>query len=197
MKKVIVLILLALPLLSNAQNQPFEKSEKDKTTFLPVLKKGYRPQFGVSLVGGVQNNQNFDKSAPVFGVDISLQCPLLCTKKNYIRQQISIIQQNGKDLKTLALELNPQYRLISKPSFELGVGPSFGVIFAEANNDKNTAFTYGLGASIAYHLGKVFFTAESRYGLSNKIDFTDNKDNTTISNNLNNLRSVLKIGYKF
>ncbi len=197
MKKVIVFMLLALSFASNAQNQPFEQSVKGKTCLLPVFKKGYRPQFAISLVGGFQNNQNFDKSAAVFGLDISLQCPLLCTAKNYIRQQISIVQQNGKELKSLAVELNPQYRLIAKSNFELGVGPSFGIINADANNDKKNAFTYGLGGSVSYHLGKVFFTAESRYGLTNTIHFTDDRTKVTVSNNLNNLRTILKVGYKF
>ena len=190
-------MLLGLSLVSNAQNQPFEQSVKGKTCLLPVFKKGYRPQFGISLVSGFQNNQNFDKSAAVYGVDISLQCPLLCTAKNYIRQQLSIIQHNGKELKSLAVELNPQYRLIAKSNFELGVGPSFGLVFADANNDRKNAFTYGLGGSLVYHVSKVFFTAESRYGLTNTIHFTNNSTNVTVSNNLNNLRTILKIGYKF
>ncbi len=197
MKRVIVIMLLALSFVSNAQNQPFEQSVKGKTCLLPVFKKGYRPQFAISLVGGFQNNQNFDKSAAVYGLDISLQCPLLCTAKNYIRQQISIIEQNGKELKSLTVELNPQYRLIAKSDWELGIGPSFGEIFAHTNNDTKNAFTYGLGGSIVYHVGKIFFTAESRYGLTNRINFTNNVINVTVSNNLNNLRSVLKVGYKF
>ena len=190
-------MLLGLSLVSNAQNQPFEQSGKEKTCLLPVFKKGYRPQFGINLVGGFQNNQNFDKSAAVYGVDISLQCPLLCTEKNYIRQQLSIIKQNGEKLKSLAAELNPQYRLIAKSNFELGVGPSFGLLFAEANNDKKNAFTYGLGGSVVYHVGKVFFTAESRYGLTSTIHFTNDVTSTIVSKNLNNLRTLLKIGYKF
>jgi len=191
-------MLMALPFVTNAQSQmqPFEQSVKGKTCLLPVFRKGYRPQFGISLVSGIQDNQNFDRSSAVYGLDISLQCPLLCTKKNYIRQQLSIIQQNGKQLNTLAIELNPQYRLIAKPVFELGIGPSFGFISAEANTDKKSVFTYGLGGSIAYHVGKIFFALESRYGLTNDISFTDKMNKITTTNNLNNLRTILKVGCK-
>lgn len=190
------MVLLALPFLSKAQTAVFQQSVAGETSFLPIFKENYRPQFGVSIVAGIQNNQNFDKSANVFGIDISLQCPLLCTSKNYIRQQISFIKQDGKDIQSLAIELNPQYRLIATPSFELGVGPSLGVVFAEVVDDKNTAFTYGLGASMAYHIGSMFFTIESRYGLTGNVDFVNSNDNLTNSNNLNNLRTVFKIGYK-
>jgi len=197
MKKVIVLMFLTLSFVSNAQTQPFEQSVKGKTCLLPVFKKGYKPQFAVSAVSGIQNNPNFDKSAAVLGMEVSLQCPLLCTKKNYIRQQLSIVHQFGKELRSTAVELNPQYRIIAKPNFELGVGPSFGFIVADTNGDEKLPFTYGLGGSIVYHLGDVFFTAETRFALTDKITFTDDASGVVISRNLNNYRTVLKIGYKF
>jgi opacity protein-like surface antigen len=202
MKKIMIL-LLAVPTMAMAQQKtegagkmPFKKG-CEKTTFLPFIKKGYHPQLAASLVGGIQNNSGLlDASSTVYGVEISMQCPLLCTGKNYIRQQLSIVQQNGDIMKSVAAELNPHYRIIALPKFELGIGPSLGLAFATANNDDRTVFTYGAGVSLAHYFGRVFIGAESRYALSGDVNFHNNTNNTTLTNNLNNLRSVLKLGVK-
>lgn len=186
MKKIIIVLLVfTIPGLIQAQNT--------------LGKKEYKPQLGLSLIGGIQNNQNVEASAIVYGVEISLQCPLINTKKNYIRQQFSLIRQEGKKLKTLAVEINPQYQIIAKPSFELGVGPSAGLIFANTSEDNKPIFNYGLGASTIYHFKKFFIGFESRYALTKKVSFTNlnNKLESVVTGNLNNLRTFLKFGYKF
>jgi hypothetical protein len=182
MKKIIIVLVFTIPVLTQAQE--------------PLFKKEYKPQIDLSLIGGIQNNQNFDASAPVYGVEISLQCPLITTKKNYIRQQFSLIRQEGKMLKTLAVEINPQYQIIAKPSFELGVGPSAGLIFANVREDHKPTFDYGLGASAVYHFNKFFIGFESRWALTKKISLVDSNKESILFGNLNNLRTFFKFGYK-
>ncbi len=197
MKKIIIILFFAVPAIAKAQVQelPFKKNSTE-TSFLPFLKKGYRPQIGLSLLGGIQNNQNFDASSFAYGIEISLQCPLLCTKKNYIRQQFSIVRQEGNTLKSLAVEINPQYKLIAKPSFEFGIGPSAGLIFATSNKDNKTAFSYGIGTSATYYFSNFFIALETRYAFTSNVSFTNPDDKSVIASNLNNLRTYFKIGYK-
>ena len=185
MKNIIVVLAIVIPVLTNAQDSS--------------LKKVYKPQIDLSLIGGIQNNQNFEASAPVYGVEISWQCPFITTKKNYIRQQFSFIRQEGKTFKSLTIEINPQYKIIAKPLFELGVGPSAGLIFANKNEDNKPIFDYGLGASAVCHIKRFFIGFESRYVLTKQVSFTnlDNKLQSVVAGNLNNLRTFLKFGYKF
>ncbi len=185
MKKIIIVLFFTIPVLIQAQN-----------TF---SKKEYKPQLGLSLIGGIQNNKNFDVSAPVYGVEISLECPLIQTRKSHIRQQFSLIRQEGKKLKTISVELNPQYKIVTVPSFELGVGPSAGLIFVNTTGKIKTVFNYGFGASVIFNIKKYFIGLESRYAFTNKVALTsiNNKQESVVIGNLNNLRTFLKFGYKF
>ena len=96
----------------------------------------------------------------------------------------------------MAVEINPQYKIIAKSPFELGVGPSAGLIFANSSEDNKAIFSYGLGASVIYHFKKFFIGLENRYALTKKISLDDPNKESTLFGNLNNLRSIVKIGYK-
>lgn len=118
MKKIIIVLPFTIPVITQAQETS--------------LKKGYKPQIGLSLIGGIQNNKNVEAATPVYGIEISMECPLIQTSKSHIRQQFSLIRQQGKRLKTVSVELSPQYKIITVPSFELGVVPS-AVNFCQYN----------------------------------------------------------------
>lgn len=185
MKKIIIVLAFTIPVLTQAQK--------------PTSKNGYKLEMGFSLIGGIQNNKNFETSTAVYGVEFAFQCPLINTKKNYIRQQISLIRQEGTKLKTISVELNPQYKIIPVPALELGVGPSAGLIFANTTGKNKPVFNYGLGASIVWTVKNFFIGLESRYAFTKKVSFTDvnNKEESMVTGNLNNLRTSLKFGYKF
>ncbi len=184
MKKIIIVLVFTIPVLTQAQEQAFNKK--------------YKPQVDLSLIGGIQNNKNFEATAPVYGVVISLECPLIQTRKSHIRQQFSLIRQEGKKFTTLSVEINPQYKIIASPAFELGVGPGAGLIFTNTSEDNKAIFSYGLGAGAIYHFKKFFIGLESRYALTKKASFTNlnNKPGSVEDENLNNLRTILKLGYK-
>ena len=202
MKKLLFAALLTLPFCSQGQEKmPFQKNG-DKNTFLPVLKKGYHPQVGVALISGWESFSSEDigsdaKTSPVYGLEISLQCPLLCTKKNYIRQQITLVSQDHEGIKTFAAELNPHYRFIVHPKFDIGAGPSLGFIFANINNAHKTVFSYGLGASGAYYFNHFFLGADVRYALTGEAKFENKDDNSVAEVDLSNIRYGLKLGYRF
>jgi hypothetical protein len=185
MKKIMLIWAFTIPIMAWAQKQP--------------SKKRYQSQMGLSLIGGIQNNKNFEAAAAVYGIEISLQCPLVNHEKNYIRQHFSLIRQQGKKLKTVSLELNPQYKLIALPVVELGLGPSVGLIFTNTSSKNKPVFNYGLGAGIVFNVKHFFLGLESRYACTKKVSFTglDNKMESVEVGNLNNLRTFLKAGYRF
>jgi len=229
-----------------------EKKIINHKKFMMITKKGFKPQVGLSLIGGIKNNfglgelSQFGSDSPLssVGLEISLQCPLMCTKKNYIRQQVAIVYSKNDILNSLEVEINPHYRFLVTPTFELAAGPGFGLNHTSVNGsdefnhmvsmsngenleyqglDSNSfVFSYGLGASAAVHLGKFFIGLEARYFLttkgtfdlftiesnlanleeensfiSDKLDFNPSTNTFSLSDNLNNFRTVFKIGYKF
>ena len=182
MRKIIALLAFTFPVLIQAQDTN--------------LKKEYKPKTAFSLVGGIQSNYNLNLSAPVYGVEISMECPLIQTQKSRIRQQFSLMRLEGRKYKSLAAEINPQFKIIDDHSFELGVGLSVGVVFTKAMEDKKALFSYGLGASFMYQFGKLSIGVESRYAITKKVAFSEFNKESTLYANLNNLRSIMKVGYK-
>lgn len=184
MKKFIIPLFFIVPLLASAQES--------------LSKKEFKPLAGLSVIGGVQNTKHFDAWAPVYGIEFSMECPLVQTGKSHIRQQVSLILQDGKDYKSLNFELNPQYKIIARPSFELGAGPVAGFIFTTLRDNNKPVFNYGLGTGVVYYFKKVFIGFESRYTMTKEILFDDIDKETGYneSGDLNNLRVFLKIGCK-
>jgi hypothetical protein len=184
MKKYLLTMILAIPLFAMAQDA--------------LLKKEFKPFAGLSVIGGVQNNKYFKGSAPVFGIEFSMECPLIQSGKSRVRQQITLMRQEQKDYRSLTIEINPHYKLIAGPSFELGIGPVAGFIFTPVRDNNKPVFNYGLGTSAMYYFKRVFIGLESRYTLTKNILLGDMYYETTIAEkaNLNSLRGFLKLGYK-
>ncbi len=182
MRNIIVLLGFTFPVLIQAQDTHFTED--------------YKPQVAISVVGGMQNNHSLKLSAPVYGFEISMECPLVQNSKSHIRQQFSLMRQAGKKFKSVTAEINPQYKIIARKSFELGIGPSVGLLFTNAIEDRKTLFSYGMGGSVIYEFKKFIIGVESRYALTPKVTFIDFKKESTLYANLNNLRSTMKIGYK-
>jgi len=184
MKKFIIPLFFTFPILVSAQESP--------------SKKEYKLLAGLSVIGGVQNNKHFDASAPLYGIEFSMECPLIQTGKSHIRQQFSLIHQSGKDYKSVSVEVNPQYKIIARSSFELGAGPVAGFIFTKIRDNNKPVFSYGLGTGVVYFFKKVFIGFESRYTMTKEIlfDDIDEESGYSESGDLNNLRMFLKIGCK-
>lgn len=184
MKKFIIPLFFTFPVLVSAQDSS--------------SKKEFKPLAGLSVIGGVQNTKHFDASAPLYGIEFSMECPLIQTGKSHIRQQLSLIRQDGKDYKSLSVEVNPQYKIIARSSFELGAGPVAGFIFTTIRDNNKPVFNYGLGTGVVYYFKKIFIGFESRYTMTKEIlfDDTDKEPGYPESGNLNNLRIFLKIGCK-
>lgn len=184
MKKFIIALFFAVPVLVSAQGS--------------TSKKDFKPLAGLSVFAGVQNSKHLNTSTLVYGIEFSMECPLVQTGKSHIRQQFSLMHQDGKGYESLNVEINPQYKLIAKTSFELGAGPVAGFIFTRIRDNNKPVFNYGLGTGAIYYFKKIFVGIESRYTMTRKIlfDDIDKEPGNSESGNLNNLRIFLKMGCK-
>lgn len=189
MKKIIFLafaIMLITSVSANAQegDSPFDKNE---TGLFPVLKEGYKPQFSIAPQISYINFNDINSSGIAFGGEIALQCPLLGTKKNYIRQQLSFTYFDDPDSEFSAYEItiNPEYRFMTTSNFELAAGPSLGFLHAEVDNTdfSENVFSYGLSASATLHFGEKMFSG---------VSFRQN----WASDDLSHYQGMLKLGYK-
>ncbi len=162
--------------------------------FLPVLHSGYHLEPAVAVVGGWADPDVAGVSGSgIYGVELSIACPLLKTPTNGIRQQISLTRFNHRGLRATSLELNPHYRVEVAPRLDVGVGPALGVIWTDLHGESDTVFGAGLGASADYRLGDHLFAGlEARALWTTEAD-TGNGTDTGV----NNVRSLVKLGYRF
>lgn len=141
----------------SAQESPFQPS--DNPGFVPVLKKGYRPQISVAPQAAYVNFYDLETAGIAFGGEIALQCPLVCTGKNYIRQQLSFLyfDDPNADRTIMELTLNPEYRFLIRPQFEWAAGVSAGYLRGSTTSNEVTTvdglFSYGLTTSATWHIG--------------------------------------------
>ena len=208
MKNYFLLVILGMTLqFGFAQEMPFEKSGEPGA--FAGFKKGFRPQIGASIVGGYTTftADNVDEAGFTYGIELSLQCPLLCTKKNYIRQQLGIMFYNSSDTSSTysntSVTLTPEYRFFVNPASEYAAGPILGWNFSKSGvkgGDKfatSNGFIYGLSASATYHIGAFMIGFSPQYilGLDQDAKF-DGKD-LGIKVNPSHFRGLVKLGLKF
>jgi len=183
MKKIIILLAFLIPVLLKAQK-------------MQDLKK-YKPEMEISLIGGFQKFKNPDAASAVYGVEVSLQCPLVQSQKAYIRQHFKFTHQQAQKISSTTIEINPQCVILDRSNIKLGIGPGAGLIFANIAEDHKTIFSYGLGTSSAYYFKKISIGIGACYAMTNKVSYANSKYESAGTARLNNWSSFLKLGYKF
>lgn len=157
---------------------------------LPATNGDYKADIAVAVIAGTSDFDDADFSPK--GLEVSLICPVLKPPKNTIRQQISYTEsdKNGVDLKSV--EVNPHYMVNVSEKLSVGAGPSLGVTKIETLGQDESVFTYGIGASARLNVtNNVFIGAETRYAWSEDADLLGETDD------IDNLRTTLKIGFQF
>ena len=159
---------------------------------LPVLSDGYTPSWGVAVLGGYEKTRDINGGGD-YGVEVSLTCPLLQIPTNTIKQQISIVNSATDGLAKTSVELNPHVMFDLGNRFELGAGPSLGLVYASYASSHDVVFGAGVGASLTYNISSKYFAGvESRYQWTTDADFgSGNKVN------LDNTRTIAKFGVHF
>ena len=150
---------------------------------------GYRLQPTVALVGGVMDPDIGPADAGgVYGLELSMDCPLLQPPTNSIRQQVSLTQYDEDGVEITSFEINPHYVMPVADNLEFGFGPGIGIMDVDAGSHDDTLLGIQAGASLHYREGAFFAGAEARYQVTTEERF-GNRDRDA-----NNARVLLKVG---
>jgi hypothetical protein len=163
----------------------------DQLKFLPFTDSSYSPNFAVAALGGYEK-ANSVKGSGAYGVELSLKCFLLQLPSHTIRQQISLVHTNADGLSTTSFELNPHVLFGIAHNLTLGVGPSFGAIYASANSQDHFVYGIGGGASLTYNITPQYFV-----GLQSRYQWTSTAHLGGRNFDLDNLRTLAKVGVYF
>ena len=184
MKKQICASLVGLAVASASQGVAAEGWE-----FPGFSGDNYQVQPTVALLGGVMD-PDFGPagSGGVYGLELSLDCPLLQPPSNRIRQQVSLTQYDEDGVEITSLEINPHYVVPMSENLEFGFGPGIGVMDVDTGSHDNTLLGIQAGASVHYRQGAFFAGAEARYQVTTEERF-GNRDRDA-----DNARVLLKVG---
>jgi len=164
-----------------------------ETSLFPVMQDGYKSNIGIAALGGLLKGSDSDSDyESFFGLEISLDCPILRLESGNIRQQLNITQYNHDGLKIQELNLNPHYIIPISNTTSFGIGPSYGIAKVDIGRDDDTAFTYGFGTSLRTDLGNgLFVGGEFRYTLSTDASLLG------IDDDIDNTKFMIKIGQQY
>ena len=120
----------------------------------PIADKDYRPDFTVSLVGGVMDPVRVSQDSYV-GVELAMNCGLLQTPSGVVRTKVSYgrFDKDGTELRIF--EVNPRWTTPLTERLSAGFGPGIGYVRAEVNGRDTDLFAWQLGADLNYRLGRV------------------------------------------
>ena len=160
---------------------------------LPVLNDSHKLNTAVAIIGGsMQGDESGSESDSFYGLEVSMDCPLIKVPTGKIRQQINLTTYDDGDIAIRQFNLNPHYQIPLSSTLTMGVGPSFGIANVEILDQDDTIFTYGVGTSLRAELTKeIFIGAEARYELTTDADLFN------IEDDFNNLKFFAKVGYQF
>lgn len=157
--------------------------------FLAGLSDDYQAQPSLALVGGVMD-PDFGAldSGALYGLEFSLNCPLLQPPSNRIRQQLSLTRFDEDGVEITSLEINPHYVIAMSENLEIGFGPGFGVLDVQAGPQDDMLLGIQAGASVHYRRGALFVGGEARYQVTTEERFGGTDQGA------DNARVLLKVG---
>jgi len=161
---------------------------------LPILTdSNYCLTPSLSLLGGYGAFSEANDGSTMYGVELAIACPALQLENLDIKQQISYVYSSNDGLTTNSIEFNPHVMFNIADKLQLGVGPGFGLVFADVEGgESDLVFGLNLGASLNYDITtSMFVGAEARYQWTTDADFGGG--DTT----LDNYRTLLKVGMHF
>jgi len=182
MKKISVISIIASTLIMASPYEASSTVEEIDNTFVLSLPTSF------ALLGGVMQGDGSDMWEQVLGVEFSFKCLM----SDDIRSQLQFTQYDDDTITMLQLSMNPHYIFNRGEDMEFGIGPSFGIAQVELGDEKDTIYTYGLGASLRVDYDNNFFIGtEARY------EWTKDIELGTKQGNLNNAKILAKVGFWF
>lgn len=141
-------------------------------------------------------NMSFDEgseSGMAFGAELSLGCPIFTLPgNNTIRQQFAVNKYSKDGLSLTTVAMNPYYFIDLSKDLVLGFGPGIGGVLAEVGGNDTWLFTYQASAGIKYYMDDFLIGVDARKQWTVDKDVFGNGEE-----DLNNMRLIAKVGYRF
>lgn len=182
----------------------------DKFVLLPIFTDpDWKANIELAAVGGTMDFDNGSvKDDYNYGVEFSFDCPVFTLPgDNLLRQQLSLSRYDKNDVTITAIEMNPYYFIHFTKNLVLGIGPGIGAMYTEypvttttgglfpttsTDTRNDWLFTLQAGAGLKYYMGSFLAGVDIRRTWTTENDFGGTKKYS-----LDNLRTLLKVGYRF
>jgi opacity protein-like surface antigen len=159
--------------------------------------ENFDPNIEVALVAGHMSPSNKDlKSAMMYGLEVSLDCPVFTLPgENLLRQQFSVNRYSKNSVDITTIEVNPYYFINLSENFVVGFGPGIGGAHVDVDGGARTwMFTYQVGAGVKYYFNEdVFAGVDLRQQWSVEKDYLQSGTKEDVEN----FRAMAKVGYRF
>ena len=158
--------------------------------FLPILDKGYTPNFVASVTGGIMDPQHVSSDA-AWGLELAMNCGLVQTPTGVVRTKLSVnkFDKGGLDLTTV--ELNPRWTIPVAKDVTFGIGPGIGWVKADGGARTVDMFAWQVGADMDYRIGQL------NLGVGARWQDTVNKTISTGREGADNWLVQAKVGIAF
>jgi len=152
---------------------------------------------GQTEVAVVLGSMDFDKdglsTGANYGVELSFDCPVFTLPGDHLlRQQLSLSRYDKDNFEVTVIEMNPYYFFRLSEDLQLGVGPGISAIHGDPDaGEDQWLIAVQAGAGLKYYMDDFLVGLDVRWQWTEKEDFgAGNED-------LNNMRVLLKAGYRF
>ncbi len=169
--------------------------ESDELKILPIFTdEDWCAQFEVAAVVG---SSNFDKNSlstgANYGVELTFGCPVFTLPGNHVlRQQLSVSRYDKNNFEVTVIEMNPYYFFDLDKDLVLGVGPGIAAVHGDPENGNDKwAFAFQAGAGLKYYIDDFLVGLDLRWQWTAEKDFGAGKED------LDNMRVLVKAGYRF
>lgn len=144
----------------------------------------YAPNTAIALKGGlVSTDVNGVDAAPAYGVELSVDDPLIVPVVGKVRHMLSYNHADHDGLELSTVEWNAHWVFETHRDFWLGAGPGIGYVWADGRGvDDSPAAQFGMSAT--YFVDHAMIGFESRY-------------QWTSGDSADNWLTMVKVGYRF
>ena len=167
----------------------------DKFVAFPIFTDDtWKPNFEVAAVAGhVDFLPKGIDSGTMYGMELSFDCPVFTLPgDNLLRQQLNLNQYDKNGLRVTTIEMNPYYFVDITEDLVFGFGPGIGGVHADLDGGKDQwMLAAQVGAGVKYYIDGFIIGADLRR------QWTASKDFGNGNQDLDNMRFLLKAGYRF
>lgn len=147
-----------------------------------------------AVLGVIDFDKDSLSTGANYGVELSFDCPVFTLPgKHAIRQQLTLSHYDKSNFAVTIIEMNPRYFFQLNNRLHLGVGPGIAGVHGDPDNgDSRWALAFNVGADLKYYTEN-----DIVLGLDVRWQWTAEKDFGSGKEDLDNMRVLAKVGYRF